>query len=94
MLPLNKKLWKTMKWGAIIGLGIDAVSLAGGYYLYHQLTRSRDFRYKVFNYDPRILDVYYRANEKYGDGKIRHEDLEKWGVREIKSFENLSLFGL
>ncbi|XP_035223589.1 protein CEBPZOS-like [Stegodyphus dumicola] len=91
---MYRKLWKTAKWAVIGGAAADIICLAGGYYFYHQMKNSRDFRYKIYNYDPRFVDVYYRANEKFGDGTERKNDYSEWGIKEIKSFENLHWFGL
>ncbi|CAL1290915.1 unnamed protein product [Larinioides sclopetarius] len=85
---------KTMKWAAIIGLALDVACLGAGYYMYKQMKNSSDFRYRVYKYDERLVDVYYRANEKYGSGSAREEDLKKWGINEIKSFQNLKIVGL
>ncbi|GIX81235.1 uncharacterized protein CEXT_724321 [Caerostris extrusa] len=71
---------------------MDAVCLAGGYYMYHQMKNSSEFRYKIYKYDERLVDVYYRANEKYGSGSARQDDYEKWGIKEMKSYQNLSAF--
>ncbi|GFY42203.1 uncharacterized protein TNIN_429981 [Trichonephila inaurata madagascariensis] len=84
---------KTMKWAAIIGVVADVTCLGAGYYVYQQMKNSSDFRYKIYKYDERMVDVYYRANEKYGNGSAREEDYKKWGISEIKSFDSLRIMG-
>lgn len=37
--------------------------------------------------------MYYRANEKYGDGKAREHDYKEWNVNNVKSFEFVHLMG-
>ncbi|KAG8187221.1 hypothetical protein JTE90_020652 [Oedothorax gibbosus] len=85
---------KTTKYAVIAGFALDAALLGGGYYCYHQMRNSPDFRYKIYHQDERFLDVYYRANEKYGDGKARQMDYKLWNIEKIESFEIIDKFGL
>ncbi|XP_054720489.1 uncharacterized protein LOC129230111 [Uloborus diversus] len=94
MFVRDKRFVKSLKWAVIGGVAADVGLLIGGYYCYRKMTHSRDFRYKIYSYDPRLVDVYYRANEKYGDGKARHSDYEAWGIKKIDSYSFIQMTGL
>ncbi|KAF8786500.1 hypothetical protein HNY73_008202 [Argiope bruennichi] len=79
----SQQVIKTMKWAAIIGVALDVACLGAGYYMYHQMKNSSDFRYKIYKYDERLVDVFPFLKEKYGSGSAREEDYKKWDINGI-----------
>ncbi|XP_076464644.1 protein CEBPZOS-like [Babylonia areolata] len=85
-----RKLPKTRDYKSLLGTGIKAVLvveglfLIGTYALWSRMNSSRDFRFKVHNYCPPILESYYFMGEKLGNLPTRQLDYKAWGISQDK----------
>uniref|UniRef100_A0A8D0HQL6 CEBPZ opposite strand n=1 Tax=Sphenodon punctatus TaxID=8508 RepID=A0A8D0HQL6_SPHPU len=71
MEPVAKNILK----GVLV---LELLGLAGTYLLYYRLDSSQDFRYKMNQRCPSILEVYYKSNEWAGVHGKRDRDQEQW----------------
>jgi len=65
-------------------IAVEALLFAGSYYVWYCMNVSRDFRYRMYNNFPSILDGYYRIGEYFGDSTVRQLDYRVWGVKDNK----------
>ncbi|XP_049640244.1 protein CEBPZOS [Suncus etruscus] len=71
MQPMAKKIFK----GVLVA---ELIGIFGAYFLFNKMNTSQDFRQKMSERFPIVLEVYYKSMEQSGTHGIREQDQEKW----------------
>lgn len=71
MQPMAKKIFK----GVLVA---ELIGVFGAYFLFNKMNTSQDFRQKMSERFPTVLEVYYKSMEQSGTQGIREQDQEKW----------------
>ncbi|XP_071832718.1 protein CEBPZOS-like isoform X1 [Apostichopus japonicus] len=69
-------LWKGMKWL----LYAEIVAIGAGYYVWHKMNVSEEYRKQMYEKHPYVLEGFYRTGEFGGIRDARSNDYKKWGV--------------
>ncbi|KAK3776610.1 hypothetical protein RRG08_063314 [Elysia crispata] len=86
-----KKIPKQTTWRQKLGIGVtflvaaEITACLGTYIFWRKMNRDRDFRYKVYQVSPFMLDYYYKIGETLGGASQRSLDLEAWETSNEKS---------
>nr|XP_029508029.1 protein CEBPZOS [Oncorhynchus nerka]XP_029508030.1 protein CEBPZOS [Oncorhynchus nerka]XP_029508031.1 protein CEBPZOS [Oncorhynchus nerka]XP_029508032.1 protein CEBPZOS [Oncorhynchus nerka] len=75
LAPLARRLFK----GVVL---LEVAGVLGAYGLFYRMNTSQDFRNRMNNMLPSVLEVYYKSNEYAGVYGIREKDLEDWSKKE------------
>ncbi|CDQ68541.1 protein CEBPZOS [Oncorhynchus tshawytscha] len=75
LAPLARRLFK----GVVL---LEVAGVLGAYGLFYKMNTSQDFRNRMNNMLPSVLEVYYKSNEYAGVYGIREKDLEDWSKKE------------
>nr|XP_046147218.1 protein CEBPZOS-like [Oncorhynchus gorbuscha]XP_046147219.1 protein CEBPZOS-like [Oncorhynchus gorbuscha] len=75
LAPLARRLFK----GVVL---LEVAGVLGAYSLFYKMNTSQDFRNRMNNMLPSVLEVYYKSNEYAGVYGIREKDLEDWSKKE------------
>lgn len=73
---LNLRKWFVK--GAAVVFVVEAAGLLVSYAFFNHLNKDRDFRLKVLQKFPLLLETYYKIDETLGEGKIRESDYRCW----------------
>lgn len=86
-----KKAARQTTWHKKFGIGVSIVVAAeiaaclGTYIFWRKMNRDRDFRFKVYQFSPYMLDYYYKVGETLGGASQRALDMEAWEASKEKS---------
>lgn len=69
-------IWKGMKWL----LYAEIAAIGAGYYVWHKMNVSEDYRKQMHEKHPFILEAFYRTAEFGGIADARTNDYRKWGI--------------
>lgn len=79
-LPKSGSLLGLTRTGMKVLLMVEGIGLIASYAVWRSLNTSQDFRCKVHQHCPAVLESYYWMGETLGNLQTRQQDYQAWGV--------------
>lgn len=77
---VNPKLASKFIFATKAVIALEVLTAGFGYLVWNRLNHSQEFRHKVYNFSPPILNYYYNIGERLGTSDIRENDRKMWGI--------------